>query len=190
MSANLKVHSHWRSFVTVLQRRYPSFLGRYPPTPAKAGTSSSKVNTPRPRKVAPPKVGTPSQSRYLSSQGRYPLPRRSRYPSPSRRQSNTVSTCYAASGMSLGGLSCPSYSVFSVWTVCTEWGWWLRMPWSDGCFLCCRFEPFVPNEDDDYACHEVTAVFCVSSFQYITLAIVFSKGAPYRSTIFTNCKYQ
>ena len=53
-----------------------------------------------------------------------------------------------------------------------------------------RFEAFVPNDEDDYACHEVSTLFTVSSFQYITLVIVFSKGAPYRKTIFSNCEYR
>ena len=51
-----------------------------------------------------------------------------------------------------------------------------------------RFEPFVPNEDEDYSSHEVTVIFLVSQFQYITMAICFSKSAPYRKTIFSNCK--
>lgn len=51
-----------------------------------------------------------------------------------------------------------------------------------------RFEAFVPNEEEDYTCQEVTIITLVSNFQYITLAIVLSKSAPYRQTIFTNCK--
>uniref|UniRef100_A0A0N4ZYF8 Cation-transporting ATPase n=1 Tax=Parastrongyloides trichosuri TaxID=131310 RepID=A0A0N4ZYF8_PARTI len=31
-----------------------------------------------------------------------------------------------------------------------------------------------------------TAIFCVSTFQYITLAIIYSKGKPYRKSIFSN----
>lgn len=58
------------------------------------------------------------------------------------------------------------------------WLFTTRQPW---------FEPLVPNEDEDYTCHEVTVVFLVSSFQYVTTAVVFSKGAPYRKTVFSNC---
>ena len=53
-----------------------------------------------------------------------------------------------------------------------------RQPW---------FTPFVPNHDVDYYwSYENAAVFYVSVFQYITAAIAFSKGAPYRKTIFSN----
>ncbi|VDN95306.1 unnamed protein product [Brugia pahangi] len=31
-----------------------------------------------------------------------------------------------------------------------------------------------------------TAVFCLSSFQYLTLAVIYSRGPPYRKTIFSN----
>lgn len=31
-----------------------------------------------------------------------------------------------------------------------------------------------------------TAIFCVSTFQYITLAIIYSKGYPYRRPLFSN----
>jgi len=57
------------------------------------------------------------------------------------------------------------------------------------CSICDRFMPFVPNDDDNYTCHEVTVVFCISSFQYITLSVIFSKGTPFRRSIFTNCEY-
>jgi cation-transporting ATPase 13A3/4/5 len=52
-----------------------------------------------------------------------------------------------------------------------------------------RFTPFVPNEDDDYMCYENTAVFFVSAYQYVILAVTFSKGAPYRKSMLSNCKY-
>ena len=53
-----------------------------------------------------------------------------------------------------------------------------RQPW---------FVPFVPNHEVDYYwSYENSAVFYVSVFQYITAAIAFSKGAPYRKTIFSN----
>ena len=55
------------------------------------------------------------------------------------------------------------------------------------CFLF-RFEAFVPNDDYEYAGDENTAIFNVASFQYIVLAIILSKSAPYRKTIFSNCK--
>jgi len=53
-----------------------------------------------------------------------------------------------------------------------------RQPW---------FTPFIPNHEVDYYwSYENSAVFYVSVFQYITAAIAFSKGAPYRKTIFSN----
>nr|CAD2190844.1 unnamed protein product [Meloidogyne enterolobii] len=41
-------------------------------------------------------------------------------------------------------------------------------------------------EPDDRRSMQGTAVFCVSMFQYITLAIIYSKGFPYRRAIFSN----
>lgn len=48
---------------------------------------------------------------------------------------------------------------------------------------------YVPHQyegDEEYACHENYAIFTLSMFQYITLAISFSQGYPYRKSIFTN----
>lgn len=42
------------------------------------------------------------------------------------------------------------------------------------------------GDEDHPGCYENYAVFAISSFQYIILAIVFSKGKPYRAPIFTN----
>ncbi|CAC5407094.1 Probable cation-transporting ATPase W08D2.5,Probable cation-transporting ATPase 13A3 [Mytilus coruscus] len=48
------------------------------------------------------------------------------------------------------------------------------------------FTPFVDNEEDAYESYENASVFLISSYQYIILAIVFSKGRPYRNTMFSN----
>lgn len=40
----------------------------------------------------------------------------------------------------------------------------------------------------EYKNYENAAVFIVSTYQYIILAIAFSKGAPYRKSFLTNCK--
>ncbi|XP_064459602.1 polyamine-transporting ATPase 13A3-like isoform X2 [Ornithodoros turicata] len=42
------------------------------------------------------------------------------------------------------------------------------------------------DEDEELACQDNYVVFAVSVFQYITLAVIFSKGHPYRKTIFSN----
>ncbi|KAF8565081.1 hypothetical protein P879_06775, partial [Paragonimus westermani] len=59
------------------------------------------------------------------------------------------------------------------------------------CFIWVRVQPwYIPLYDISYAYelknYESTVVFIVSVYQYIILAIVFSKGAPYRRSIFTN----
>lgn len=51
------------------------------------------------------------------------------------------------------------------------------------------FPWFVPHDYEkkrSYACHSNYVVFAVSMFQYITMAVVFSHGAPYRKPIYTN----
>lgn len=55
-----------------------------------------------------------------------------------------------------------------------------QMPW---------FVPFNASEQkdkDDVSCFENYTIFIVSSMQYIILAVAFSKGAPYRKSLFTN----
>ncbi|CAH8839351.1 unnamed protein product [Trichobilharzia szidati] len=58
-------------------------------------------------------------------------------------------------------------------------------------FTIVRMQPwYLPlntyHEDYELLNYESTAVFTVSVYQYIILAIVFSKGAPYRRSIFSN----
>ncbi|XP_014218278.1 probable cation-transporting ATPase 13A3 isoform X2 [Copidosoma floridanum] len=49
------------------------------------------------------------------------------------------------------------------------------------------FRPFEPPKNKDLVgCHENYTVFIVSSIQYIIIAVVFSKGRPYRKAIWTN----
>uniref|UniRef100_T1IVD7 Cation-transporting ATPase n=1 Tax=Strigamia maritima TaxID=126957 RepID=T1IVD7_STRMM len=48
------------------------------------------------------------------------------------------------------------------------------------------YSSHMPKSTDDLSCYENYSVFGVSAFQYITLAVVFAKGAPYRQTIFSN----
>eukprot|EP00042_Codosiga_hollandica_P047209 m.509242 g.509242 ORF g.509242 m.509242 type:complete len:258 (+) comp57397_c1_seq1:1-774(+) len=57
-------------------------------------------------------------------------------------------------------------------------------PWYD--------QPAHPDRDDDMAEYEGdgnTVIVLVSIFQYIALSIAFSKGKPYRDTIFSNYYY-
>uniref|UniRef100_A0A6P7GWA7 Probable cation-transporting ATPase 13A3 n=1 Tax=Diabrotica virgifera virgifera TaxID=50390 RepID=A0A6P7GWA7_DIAVI len=42
------------------------------------------------------------------------------------------------------------------------------------------------GEEENVACLENYTIYTISSFQYIILAVVFSKGYPYRKSIFTN----
>lgn len=52
------------------------------------------------------------------------------------------------------------------------------------------FEPYNYTETDtgtkDHGCVENYTIFSISCFQYVILAFVFSKGAPYRKSILTN----
>ncbi|XP_061510158.1 polyamine-transporting ATPase 13A3 isoform X1 [Anopheles gambiae] len=51
------------------------------------------------------------------------------------------------------------------------------------------FEPFNYTSDrelNDHGCFENYTIFAISCYQYLILAIVFSKGAPYRKSIFSN----
>lgn len=49
------------------------------------------------------------------------------------------------------------------------------------------YEPHTPS-DDSLIGNDNYAVFAASVFQYISLAVIFSKGKPYRKAIYTNCK--
>lgn len=48
------------------------------------------------------------------------------------------------------------------------------------------YVPLNATNEDDIACVENYTIYTISSFQYIILAVVFSKGYPYRKSIFSN----
>lgn len=48
------------------------------------------------------------------------------------------------------------------------------------------YEPHAENYDHELAGHDNFAIFAMSSFQCISLAIIFSKGKPYRRSILSN----
>ncbi|XP_054745441.1 polyamine-transporting ATPase 13A3 isoform X2 [Anastrepha obliqua] len=48
------------------------------------------------------------------------------------------------------------------------------------------FVPFKHSDEDHLGCYENYIIFAISSFQYIILAFIFSKGAPYRKPIWSN----
>ena len=56
--------------------------------------------------------------------------------------------------------------------------------------LCFRFEAVrVTDKNTTYVkCHQNAVVFALSSFQYIQLSIVFSRGAPYRKPFYKSGK--
>ncbi|XP_012255739.2 polyamine-transporting ATPase 13A3-like [Athalia rosae] len=51
------------------------------------------------------------------------------------------------------------------------------------------FVPFKFTAETGYTCWQNYSVFCVSLFQYITMAIAFSRGKPYRMPIYTNTAF-
>lgn len=53
------------------------------------------------------------------------------------------------------------------------------------------YKPFVlvSHVADVSKCHENFSTFVISMFQYITMAILFSKGKPYRQPLYTNKKF-
>ena len=55
-------------------------------------------------------------------------------------------------------------------------------PW----FVAFVYDSSTKLNEETLGCHQNFTIFVVSCFQYMTLAIVFSKGAPYRKSIFSN----
>ncbi len=51
------------------------------------------------------------------------------------------------------------------------------------------YRPHVTHNQEDLASHDNYALFASSVFQYITLAVVFSKGKPYRQPLYSNRKF-
>ncbi|XP_022217450.2 probable cation-transporting ATPase 13A3 isoform X1 [Drosophila obscura] len=48
------------------------------------------------------------------------------------------------------------------------------------------FQPFKSSDENHLGCYENYTMFSISSFQYIILAFVYSKGAPYRKPLWSN----
>lgn len=46
-----------------------------------------------------------------------------------------------------------------------------------------------PQDNNNYVAHQVTAVFLLSSFQYITFSIIYSKSFPHRRSILSNLPF-
>lgn len=57
------------------------------------------------------------------------------------------------------------------------------------CDIFSRFTPFQHNDDEEYQSYENTAVFNVSCFQYIILAVMFAQGAPFRKNLLSNIPF-
>lgn len=53
-------------------------------------------------------------------------------------------------------------------------------------FIPFKYEKSETLNEETLGCHQNYTIFIISCFQYMTLAVVFSKGAPYRKSIFSN----
>lgn len=78
-----------------------------------------------------------------------------------------------------------SLALHLITSICIQLVGWQHVQTYDW-FIPFEYENAGAINEETLGCHQNYTIFIISCFQYMTLAIVFSKGAPYRKSIFSN----